>query len=111
MNILGLGIDIVENDRIKKRMNEFANKILNEKELITYNNLYQKEKLEFLAGRFAIKEAIIKALNCASINMENITIQNNKDGSPKCKLNNKKKVLISISHEKNYSVGIAIYIK
>jgi phosphopantetheinyl transferase (holo-ACP synthase) len=26
-------------------------------------------------------------------------------------LNNKKKVLISISHEKNYSVGIAIYIK
>lgn len=63
--VLGLGIDIIEIDRIQKSVDEFGDHFL--------NKIYTKSELEYclskankyqhLAARFAAKEAIYKALN------------------------------------------------
>ena len=62
--IKGIGLDIVEITRIKKAMDRserFRLRILSERELSLYNQLTQQRKVEFLAGRFAAKEAYSKA--------------------------------------------------
>ncbi|HOO74216.1 MAG TPA: 4'-phosphopantetheinyl transferase superfamily protein, partial [Tepiditoga sp.] len=57
--ILGIGCDIVKIDRINE---EISKKILSSEELKIYLKIdSEKRKKEYLAGRFAAKEAIIKA--------------------------------------------------
>ena len=73
--IQNIGIDILENKRIEKSINDdFLNMTLTKKELEIYNSKKGKKKLEFLCGRIACKEAIIKCLNevIATINNENL---------------------------------------
>lgn len=63
--ITGIGIDLVEINRIKevaRRQDRFVNRILTDKEKSMYRSLSKKRSLEFLAGRFAAKEAYVKAL-------------------------------------------------
>jgi holo-[acyl-carrier protein] synthase len=63
--IAGIGLDLVEMDRIerlRKRQPRFPRRILTDKELELYVSLPEKRKTEFLAGRFAAKEALAKAL-------------------------------------------------
>ena len=63
--ISGIGIDIVELSRIRRiylRQQKFVDRILtvNEKEI--FYNLTEDRKTEYLAGRFAAKEAFSKAI-------------------------------------------------
>lgn len=63
--ILGVGLDLVELDRIEKaysRSRKFAERILTKRELAIFNDLSAHRQIEFLAGRFAAKEAYSKAL-------------------------------------------------
>lgn len=63
--IKGIGLDLVELDRIEKmlgRSAKFAQRILTERELIIFDELSPARKVEFLAGRFAAKEAYSKAI-------------------------------------------------
>lgn len=62
--IAGIGIDLVTISRIK-RVHEkfgirFARRILSESEMIEYDT--RPKQVEFLAKRFAVKEASVKAL-------------------------------------------------
>ena len=62
--ITGIGLDIVELDRIQRldeRSDKFRLRILSTKELQLYEALKPQRKIEFLAGRFAAKEAFAKA--------------------------------------------------
>ncbi|RUL53663.1 MULTISPECIES: holo-ACP synthase [Lysinibacillus] len=62
--IKGIGLDIVEIIRVKKaieRSEKFQNRILSERELNIFNQLSETRQVEFLAGRFAAKEAYSKA--------------------------------------------------
>lgn len=62
--IKGIGLDLVELDRIEKmlgRSGKFAQRILTKRELIIFDELSTVRKVEFLAGRFAAKEAYSKA--------------------------------------------------
>lgn len=62
--IKGIGMDIVELERIKQtyeRNPKFKNRILTETERIKFESLSEKRKIEYLAGRFAAKEAFSKA--------------------------------------------------
>ena len=62
--IKGIGLDLVELDRIEKmlgRSAKFAQRILTKRELIIFDELSQARKVEFLAGRFAAKEVYSKA--------------------------------------------------
>ena len=62
--IRGLGIDLVENFRIKKIYdrygNRFAKRILDNEEIRDFN--ISNDKVSFLAKRFASKEALSKSL-------------------------------------------------
>ncbi|WP_423364335.1 holo-ACP synthase [Mycoplasma sp. P36-A1] len=60
-----IGIDIVYIPRLAKKINDtkFIARILTKKEQILFNDLNNdRRKAEFLAGRFAAKEACSKAL-------------------------------------------------
>tara|TARA_X000000368_G_C22904464_1_gene655641 strand:- start:113 stop:499 length:387 start_codon:yes stop_codon:yes gene_type:complete len=124
MKILGVGIDLVENIRIKKliKVRKFLNRIFTKEEID--NSLKKKDKTSFLAKRFASKEAFSKALGSGfrnGLNFIDISIINDKKGKPYIKINNKLKniilkrlnvkkfkIFLSISDEKNYSIAIVI---
>lgn len=123
MNIFGVGIDIVEIQRIKETYSRygerFARKILSNSEL---RNFYKnKNKISFLAKRFAAKEAVGKALGVGIKNgsiLKNIEIKNDLNGKPFVNINNikklnmaeKKEIHISLSDEKKYAVANALII-
>lgn len=62
--IVGIGLDIADIDRIKKaydRKNNFSERVLTDEEQKMFNSLTGKRQMEFLAGRYAAKEAYSKA--------------------------------------------------
>ncbi len=112
--IIGTGVDITEVTRLRKAIErwgkEFLNRVFTSEELEnakTRGSLYQH-----LAGRFAAKEAIFKAMGDAKLSWKDLEILNDKDGKPHCViLNGRGKAVdvhISISHVKNYAVANAI---
>lgn len=74
--IYGVGTDILEISRIKMLLNKygdrFARKILGQEEMCKYLICKAKVKersIRFLAGRFAVKEALFKANKASAIQM------------------------------------------
>ena len=124
MKILGIGVDVVENKRIKKlvKSSTFKNRIYSSNELKQSQVI--KNKLAYFSKRFAAKEAFSKALGTGfrmNLNFKDIEVLNDKLGKPyyvkNKKITNiiKKKFKIkkfsfflSISDEKNYSTAFAI---
>jgi|LGOV01.1.fsa_nt_gb holo-[acyl-carrier protein] synthase len=108
--ILGIGVDILEISRIKL---EHAKRVLSEEEKEIFNQFKnESRKLEFLAGRFSVKEAIIKAIGSTiySLGMRDITIINDKTGMPVMVSPSYEdiKLFISISHETDNCVGLCV---
>ncbi|AUM62828.1 holo-ACP synthase [Spiroplasma monobiae] len=103
-----IGIDIVENKRISLE-ESFLKKFLHEKELVLLNNLQSDDaKIQFAAGRWAAKEAIIKCLEEKfAANIINIGYKNDK---PVVENKDFSYIELSISHEQNYSVAVALNI-
>ena len=112
--IIGTGIDIIEVERIQKAIDnsgeDFLKRIFNDEE-IEYANKH-KFPTQHYAARFAAKEAIYKAFgDNTSLTWKDMTILNDKNGKPYCRLKDpkfKNKILLSISHTKNYAVAHAI---
>ena len=111
--ITGTGIDIVNINRIiksiEKHGDRFTEKILSPDEIV---KIPRVKKYEYIAGRFAVKEALIKAAGM-SLPFTGITILNDEKGKPfvaaipsdKIDIT---KVHISISHDTDYAVASAI---
>ena len=124
MKILGIGVDIIKNARIRKliKSNKFKSRIYSTKELKLSKKT--KNKIAFFSKRFAAKEAFSKALGTgfsSNLNFKDIEIINDKKGMPKYSENKKiikivqkkykvKKFnsFLSISDEKDYSTAFAI---
>lgn len=112
--IYGSGIDIIEVERIEKAVKrwgkDFLEHVFTEEE-ITYSHKRHFPN-QHLAARFAAKEAVLKAFgDNAHITWKDIQIFNDKNGKPICVYKDKKfkrKILISISHTKNYAVASAL---
>ena len=103
----GIGIDIVELDRIDGVSDGFIKHVLSAEEIKVYNSSNDNRKREYLGGRFAAKEAIIKCLSDIEIpNMNEIEILNDSSGKPVAKYKNYK-LKVSISHEKHYACAVA----
>ncbi|WOO88791.1 holo-ACP synthase [Mollicutes bacterium LVI A0078] len=102
--IIGVGTDIVENSRVNSKI---AKRVLTEREYNIYMAKHDDLKTEYLASRFAAKEAIVKATN-KQYTINQIEILNQADGKP---YSNIEGIELSISHENNYSVAFAIYQK
>ena len=103
-----LGIDIVEIDRLQKCLSStFVEKVLSNEELDIYRQYNGNRKSEYLAGRWAAKEAIIKCLSDYETPLMNdITILNNDKGKPIVKYKDYD-IELSISHEIHYAIAIA----
>ena len=62
--LLGVGCDIVEIARIKRAMEkESFLRVLSEQERKLFDRIPKERRAEWLAGRFAAKEAVIKAVH------------------------------------------------
>ena len=124
MKIIGIGVDIVDNNRFKKFINntKFINRICSQKEINILKN--KKNKLLFLSKRFSAKEAFVKSLGTGFRNnlcFTDISILNDKKGKPYFMFNKKlKNVLkekyklknfkahLSLSDEKKHSISYVI---
>ena len=112
MEIVGIGTDIVEVERIKA----FAQKpnalerIFSEEE-IAYCQA-RKNCYEHLAVRFAAKEAVYKALPFDGIAFKDIQVINLGNGRPQVHVNDKRMdgltVLISLSHTEAYACATVV---
>ena len=63
--IKGVGIDSIEVERIQKivaKGDAFAKKVLTTNEFNQYQKMKGKRKVEYLGGRFSLKESFSKAL-------------------------------------------------
>jgi len=112
MDIKGIGIDIVSTKRIKNKL-YLVDKFLTEEELKYFNSLEDLNgKIEFASGRWAAKEAIIKAYD-KNVTPLMITILKRENGHPYVLLNNIEAnyINISISHEKEYAIAFSVVLK
>jgi len=110
--IKGIGIDIVENNRIQQSLcPQWIDMVLTSNEKQIYTQKKGKKQLEFLCGRFACKEAIIKAISqYENPHFQEIEIINKENGQPVAIFKNYH-ILISISHEVHYTIAQAILIQ
>ena len=125
---LSQGIDIVENKRIEilisKYGDVFKKKILSKDEIIDIDKIIShKKKIQKISGRFAAKEATVKAIGTGlrmGLKFTDIEITYDKLGKPKLLLNDlitknflqlKQKISsnVSISNEENYTVAIVTF--
>ncbi len=124
MKILGIGVDIIENKRIKNSMKnyKFKNRIYSSKELKLSS--HSKNKIKYFSNRFAAKEAFAKALGTGfrnNLNFKDIEVINDKLGKPYYSKSNKINQIVkkkfkvknfncflSISDEKDYSTAFTI---
>ncbi len=110
---MNIGVDIIDNQRIKTKMKKnprLISRILSSKEQVIFHNLKSDlRRVEYLASRFAAKEAIIKATNKQFL-FQKIEILNSNSGTPEVIYNQQKvnNLKISIAHEQHYSVAFAI---
>lgn len=109
--ISGIGIDIIEIARIKallERQKKFADRILTLNEKKKYDQLPGGRKAEFLAGRFAAKEAFSKAYGTGigeKLSFLEIEIDSEPLGKPYIEKPLREGVHLSISHSKEYAVA------
>lgn len=111
--IKGIGIDIIELKRIKiqlQKSNRFMDRILTEQEKELFFALTNvSRRVEFLAGRFAAKEAFAKATGrgIGKLSFKDINIISTEGGQPKITATGYEKeyLFISISHSQEYAVA------
>lgn len=104
----GIGVDIVDLERLDLHHIHFIQKILTRKEYEIFQNIKTEDrKKEYLGGRFAAKEAYMKACHkgIGQLSFQDIEVLNHEDGSPYF---NDENALLSISHEKKYAIAFVI---
>ena len=121
--IFGIGTDIVEVERIKNlsSISKFANKILSQNELNSFNSLNKDQQIYFLSKQFAAKEAVSKALGTGighETSLKNIEILRDEKGKPFFNAINElyaylsnlgiTKTHVSLSDESNYAIAMVI---
>jgi holo-[acyl-carrier protein] synthase len=119
MLILHTGVDLVEIDRLDQLdpgiRQRFLQRVFTPRELAECGCSSAS-----LAGRFAVKEAVAKALGCGigAIGWQSIEVQRGPQGEPLLLLHDKAETLaqslgltqwsISISHSRTHAVAMAV---
>lgn len=119
--IVGVGVDIIEIYRIKKsleRRETFLTKLFTKNEIEYFES--KKFRPEFVAGKFAAKEAVAKALGTGfrEFDFKDIEIEHNALGKPLVTLRGKARLIaerngdynihISISHSDSNAIAYAV---
>lgn len=117
--IVGIGTDIIEIERISEAIDNnqrFISKIFTENEIELFKS--KAMKIETIAGNFAAKEAISKAIGTGfrGIGFKDLEILRDKNGKPVVNISDKAKKLInnekviihiSISHNRSSAIAFA----
>jgi phosphopantethiene--protein transferase domain len=126
LKIQGLGTDIIEIDRVRKSIERhgmhFLNRLFTQRE---QDYCYKfKDPVPHFAGRFAAKEAIVKALGTgfgSHVSWHDIEVLNDERGKPIAKVSSqvfedlgkseeeRGEVLVSISHCEAYATATAVW--
>ncbi len=121
--IQGIGIDLVENNRIEKIISKwgqkFLHRVFSEKEII-YCNRHIQAAIHY-GARFAAKEAFLKALGIGmgmGVKLREIEVVHDEQGKPDLSLRDGAQLLIaqrqinkihlSLTHTKNYATAIVL---
>ena len=119
MAVLRTGIDLLEIERLEQldaaiRI-RFLQRVFTERELADAGNSSAS-----LAGRFAVKEAVAKALGCGigAVGWQSIEVQRGPQGEPLLILHGNAQALaeslgvlqwsISISHSRTHAIAVAV---
>ncbi len=105
--IVGIGCDIVEIERIVKKKDRHSSRILTDAERAIFDSYSGKRQNEFLAGRFAAKEAIFKAIPNCGLTISQIEVIQDQSGQPRCCIPGYE-IMISIAHENAYAIAYAV---
>ena len=123
MKVIGIGIDVVEVDRVKSSLEEFSERFLNRVFTKSEQEYCQKQKRPelHLAARFAAKEAIAKAFGTGigkEIGWLDMEIIRKESGEPEARLHGDAKeyanqrgveqVMVSLTHAKQYAAANAV---
>lgn len=110
--IIGIGIDIIEVDRIRENIEKFGNRFL--ERVFTQNEMQycdskNVQKYQSYAGRFAAKEAVFKAIssqlsNKYAIQWTDIEVLNQESGIPVVYLHGKLEELFG----KGFTISVSI---
>lgn len=110
--IVGIGLDIIEIERIKSvlhRQPRFAKRVLTYSELSQMNKLTPYRQMEFLAGRFAAKEAYAKAKGTGigiHLSFQDIEVVSEVSGKPAIVSGEVgEKAHLSITHSRQFAVA------
>ncbi|SFE05889.1 holo-[acyl-carrier protein] synthase [Paenibacillus catalpae] len=125
--IAGIGHDVTDMDRITvllagKAGERFLNRILTSRERDLAGSYESKRLAQFTAGRFAAKEAVVKALGCgigAKVGFADIDILRGPEGKPECYLSGaawerlelaseRYRIHITITHDRTIASAVAI---
>jgi holo-[acyl-carrier protein] synthase len=121
--IQGIGIDMVENDRIEKIIRKWGQKFLQRvfsEEEINYCGRHIQASIHY-GARFAAKEAFLKALGVGlgmGVKLRDIEVVHDDNGKPdlllqdgaslQIKKRKIKKIHLSLTHTKNYATAIVL---
>ena len=122
MKILGIGVDIVNNQRFKKliKNKNFIKRTYSTNEIKF--SIKKKDKVNFFAKRFAAKEALFKAVGLPKkLQFNDVQITNTQSGTPKFIIkgtslknlkklfkNRKFKIHLSLSDDKPWAIATVI---
>lgn len=111
--IKGIGIDITEISRMNEvleKQPKIIERVLQPEEIVRFEQMTsQARKVEWLAGRFAAKEAFSKAYGTGigrEVSFQDIEVSNDVSGKPFISFTKESlNIHLSISHSKAYAVA------
>ncbi len=124
MNVIAHGIDLVDCDRLEESVDRQGSRFLDRVFTVAEQQYCldrKKGRFQSLAGRFAVKEAVLKVLGTGwakGIAWTDIEVRNEQGGKPVVRLSGRcseialemgiTEIHISISHTKGCAIGSAI---
>jgi holo-[acyl-carrier protein] synthase len=127
MSVIGTGVDLVENQRIREMLEKWGDKFTT-RVFVEREREYCEKKASpwlYYAGRFAVKEAVSKAFGIGigpRLSWMDIEVVRCSDtGAPSVEFSEKGKVLarefnvgkvlVSLSHTRNFAIANALLIE
>ncbi len=111
-----IGLDLVAIERIRRLVDRHGEAAL--RRFLNPEEMAQTKAIESIAGLWAAKEAVAKALGCgigAKLSFHDITIRKDAAGAPTAFLSDKaatfhgvNKLALSITHEKSHAAAVAL---
>ena len=111
-----IGTDIIQIERVRKMIDKYGMKF--QERFLTDSEIDESRKVESIAGLWAAKEAIAKALGCgigAELSFHDIIIYKDQKGAPHFKLSAQaqahhqiKNSSLSISHDGGFAISIVV---